>query len=227
MRSSSCRALVTRKAPVAPSGWPRAMAPPLGLVRSRSAPTSRCQASTTEAKASLISKTSMSPMAHAGALEQPLGGVDGARQHEHRIDAHQAGVDDPGPGREAERGRLLGGHHQHGRGAVADLRRVAGGVHAVGPGDRLEVAERLERGLAQALVARARGGWCRWACPRRRRRGRRSGTTWVSKRPSAQAVAARCCEARPNASVSARVTPHLSAMRSAPSNCDVNSYCPK
>jgi hypothetical protein len=33
--------------------------------------------------------------------------------------------------------------------------------------------------------------------------------------------------ARPNSSVSARVMPHLSAMRSAPSNCEVISYCSK
>src|SRR5262245_60091283 len=37
---------------------------------------------------------------HARAVEQPAGGVDGPRQHEHRVDAHQAGVDHPGPGRE-------------------------------------------------------------------------------------------------------------------------------
>ena len=39
--------------------------------------------------------------------------------------------------------------------------------------DRLEVAERLER-WCRAGPRRARpGGWCRWACPRRRRRARR------------------------------------------------------
>ena len=48
------------RVPVAPSGWPRAMAPPLTLTRARSAPVSFCHASTTEAKASLISIRSMS-----------------------------------------------------------------------------------------------------------------------------------------------------------------------
>ena len=47
-------------APVAPSGCPRAIAPPLTLTRAGSACRSRCQASTTEAKASLISTRSMS-----------------------------------------------------------------------------------------------------------------------------------------------------------------------
>ena len=41
------------------------------------------------------------------------------------------------------------------------------------------------------------------------------GTTWPSKRPSAHAVAARCWDDRPKASVSARLTSHASAIRSA------------
>ena len=50
---------------------------------------------------------------------------------------------------------------------------------------------------------------------------------WPAKRSSAQAWMARCWLARPKASVSSRVMPHVSAMRSAPSNCEVISYCPK
>ena len=49
------------------------------------------------------------------------------------------------------------------------------------------------------------------------------GTICVSKRPSAHATAARSCDCLPNASSSSRVTPNFSAMRSAPSNCDVFS----
>src|SRR5262249_10191277 len=45
-----------------------------------------------------------------------------------------------------------------------------------------------------------------------------------SYRPSRHARCARSCEAKPNRSHSARVMPHWSAMRSAPSNCDVTSY---
>jgi hypothetical protein len=59
----------------------------------------------------------------------------------------------------------------------------------------------------------------------------RSGASTVmycpEKRSSAQACAARCWLAKPNASVSSRVMPHFSAMRSAPSNCEVISYCSK
>ena len=52
----------TSRAPLMPSGWPKAMAPPLGLTLAGSAPVSFSQASTTGAKASLISTTSMSSM---------------------------------------------------------------------------------------------------------------------------------------------------------------------
>src|SRR5205085_12575665 len=57
-RSSSCRRVVMSRAPVEPSGWPSAMAPPLTLTRSMSELSSRCQAATTGANASLISTRS-------------------------------------------------------------------------------------------------------------------------------------------------------------------------
>ena len=43
---SSWSSVVSRRAPVAPSGWPSAIAPPLTFTRSRSAPVSCCQART-------------------------------------------------------------------------------------------------------------------------------------------------------------------------------------
>ena len=60
---------------------------------------------------------------------------------------------DAGAGREAERARPRGRHHEHRGGAVGDLRRRARGVHAVLAGHGLERRQLLERGLAQALVA--------------------------------------------------------------------------
>ena len=131
----------------------------------------------------------------------------------------EAGVDDAWPsGVRPSASAFSRGHQQHRGGAVGDLRRRAGGVDAVLAGDGLEVG-RAPRGWSRAGPRRGRrGGWCRWACRRRRGRGRRSATIWVAKRSSAQAWAASCWDRRPNASVSARVMPHLSAMRSAPSN---------
>src|SRR5918993_795327 len=60
MRSSSCRILVVRTAPVAPIGWPKEIAPPTGLILSSGIPRSRWTARVTEAKASFASTTSMS-----------------------------------------------------------------------------------------------------------------------------------------------------------------------
>ena len=59
-RSSSSSTVPMSIAPVAPIGWPRAMAPPLTLTRSGSRPSSRIVLSGTAAKASLISQRSMS-----------------------------------------------------------------------------------------------------------------------------------------------------------------------
>src|ERR1700689_2211257 len=58
--SSSCSSLVIRIAPVAPSGCPRAIAPPFGFVFFSEAPVSADQASSTGANASLTSNTSIS-----------------------------------------------------------------------------------------------------------------------------------------------------------------------
>ncbi|MCY1442652.1 hypothetical protein D9M71_590290 [compost metagenome] len=60
--SSWCTAVRTRRAPLAPSGWPRAMAPPFGLTRASSSamPRSRVTARPWAAKASFSSMTSKS-----------------------------------------------------------------------------------------------------------------------------------------------------------------------
>ncbi len=54
--------------------------------------------------------------------------------------------------------------------------------------------------------------------------GASTGTIWLPKRSSDHAAAARCWDSKPNLSASSRLMPHLSAMRSAPSNWEVNSY---
>src|ERR1700676_3495915 len=59
-RSSSSTSVPRIIAPVAPSGWPSAMAPPLTLTLDESSWKACRKRSTTEAKASLISKRSMS-----------------------------------------------------------------------------------------------------------------------------------------------------------------------
>src|SRR5665213_488777 len=60
-RSSWLISVVTKRAPLAPSGWPIAIAPPLGLTRSSSSasPSSRITANTCAANASLSSMASI------------------------------------------------------------------------------------------------------------------------------------------------------------------------
>ena len=74
--------------------------------------------------------------------------------------------------------------------------------------DGLEAGQRLERGLAQALVAghvvRGAGGLALLV-----EVGGVELDSWVPKRPSSQARAARCWLANPKASVSSRVMPPL------------------
>ena len=82
-----------------------------------------------------------------------MGRIDGAGEHEHGVDADEALARDPGAGGDAESSRPLGRHHEHGRGAVGDLRGRARGVDAVVAGHGLERRQLLERRLAQALVA--------------------------------------------------------------------------
>jgi len=60
--SSSCTSLVIKTAPLAPSGCPCAMAPPLGLIFSIGTFNVFFHDKTTEANASLVSNTSMSLM---------------------------------------------------------------------------------------------------------------------------------------------------------------------
>ena len=108
--------------------------------------------------------------------------------------------------------RLLLAHDEHGRGAVGDLRGVAGRDLAVGLEGGLEVGQDLGRGVgADALV----GGDAarRWRLPRRPCTA--TGRISRSKRPSAVARAARCWLRAPKASRSSRERSHWSAIISA------------
>src|SRR6266568_1198101 len=64
-RSSSCSAVVSSRDPVLPTGWPRAIAPPLTFTRSWSGPCTLIQDSTTAANALRFDIT-RSPNPHLG-----------------------------------------------------------------------------------------------------------------------------------------------------------------
>ena len=125
----------------------------------------------------------MSSMRQAGALEQALGGVDRAGEHQHRVDADEAGVDDAGLGREPERRRPCSAVISSTAAAPSEICDEEPAVCT--PSSRatgFSVGQRLERGLAQALVAadvvRGAGGLAvvvEVGRVDRRRSGRRSG----------------------------------------------------
>ena len=58
-RRSACTTVAARMAPVAPSGWPSAMAPPIGLTLALSSPSVLMTASDCAAKASFSSYQSI------------------------------------------------------------------------------------------------------------------------------------------------------------------------
>jgi hypothetical protein len=132
----------------------------------------------------------------AGAPEQVLRRVDGTGEHQHGINTDQALVDDAGARPEAELLRATGAREQHRRGAVGDLRRRAGGVHAVFARDRLERSQLLERCLPQPFVALDVRRFA-VGLPSSSTTGASMATTSRSNRPSRHARCARTCDSRP------------------------------
>src|SRR5436189_40339 len=140
VRSNVWSSVVSRRAPVAPSGWPSAIAPPHAFTRARSAPVSRCQARTTEANASLISTRSMSSRVSPAralvrgyvAVGRDLGlegavvdGPGGALVAGQRVALHLGAADPP-----------LGGD-QVGRAELGDLLGAVPGPPAFRAGERV------------------------------------------------------------------------------------------
>jgi hypothetical protein len=139
------------RAPEAPRGWPRAMAPPFDVGLPRVRPSSFCTARNCGAKASLTSKRSTSP-GRGPRARAPADRRRGADAHDLRLDAGDAPLDERASGvRPRALAHSRSTTHER-RGAVADARRVARGDHAVLLEDRRSFA-RLHRGLrARVLV---------------------------------------------------------------------------
>ena len=220
-----------RMAPVPPSGWPRAMAPPLGLTVSGSGLSSSLPREHHRGEGLVDLGDVDVGHRQAGAGEQVLGGVDRAGEHEHRVAADEARCRRCGPAG-AARGRRpspasSGARRRRRRRSATRCRRCGGRPRRRRPGrrghDGLQAGEPLERGVAQALVAadvvgRAGGLAVVVEVGRvdRRRSGRRSG-------PPPTPGRRRSWERWPNASSSSRVMPHFSAISSAPWNWEVHS----
>ena len=102
-RSSSCSAVVRSRAPVAPTGWPSAMAPPLTLILS-GGHVVHGRPRHHHAGERLVDLAQVEVAdRHPGVVEQPGGGLHRPVEVVVRIGADQAGRDDAGAGREVER----------------------------------------------------------------------------------------------------------------------------
>ena len=95
-RCSSRATVSVQRTPVAPSGWPMAMAPPLTLTLARSSPNSRSTAMYCAPNASLISKRAMSSQLQPGLGQHRADGGRGPDPHDLRRHAYSGPGDDAG-----------------------------------------------------------------------------------------------------------------------------------
>jgi hypothetical protein len=203
--------VVIIRAPLAPTGCPRAIAPPLTLTRSGSAPVSASQARTTEAKASLTSKSPMSSTVRPARLRSaavagigPVSLSTGSTPTNACPATRASGVRPSLPAR------------------ARDITNTAAAPSEIC--EELAAVWRpssLNAGRSAASDSRVdtRIPWSRVTISP----STDSGTTSRSNRPFSVASAARCCERTAQASHSARVMCHLSAIRSADSPCATTS----
>ena len=126
--ASSCSRVAVSFAPVQPSGWPSAIAPPFGFTRAGSSPSARTQASACAANASFSSNCADLLRAQPGPRERGRDRLDRADPHELRRHAPHRERDEAGERRAASvRFRNVLRDDQRRRGAVGHLRGVAGG----------------------------------------------------------------------------------------------------
>ena len=186
-RRISCSSVAVSLAPVHPSGWPSAMAPPLTFRRSGSMASSRRHAMAWAAKASLSSIRSMcSSESPARAQRFPDG--------RHRTDAHNAPARlrrwqsrRIAPAAAAQRlGPLCRHHDDRGR-AIARLRRIPCGDGALDVKGRLQFRQRFGRRVTSGSLV----GIEREPVATVARSGDAQGTISSLNRPASIAASAR------------------------------------
>ncbi len=181
-------AVVTSRAPLAPSGWPSAIAPPFGLT---------CESVVGQAVIArhrqrlrgegLVQFDDVDVGESQPGLGEHLAhGRRGTEAHDARRDAGNGGGDDARARRQAMALRGIGRGDQHRARAVVHAGGIAGGDAAVGLDDALQLGERLERGLARMLVPRDDGRIALSST------GSVTGTISSAMRPAAIAASARC-----------------------------------
>ena len=145
----------TSRAPLAPSGWPSAIAPPFGLTRASSSgrPRSRSTARPCAANASLSSITSICVERQAGQREHLARRRRRADAHDARRHAGGGHADDARARRQAVPARRRPRSASSSAQAPSLTPEALPAVtRAVGPHHALELGQRLERGLARMLV---------------------------------------------------------------------------
>ena len=137
--------VATIRAPEAPIGWPRAIAPPFTFTLSQSNPSSRPSASVCAAKASLISTRSKSPIAMSSFCNSRFTPCTGARNS--HFGATSAWAYPIRPGERLERSCSTARSLAAGRRAVRDAGGVAGRHGARGRVPAILAARQVEDGL--------------------------------------------------------------------------------
>ena len=95
LRFSSYKSVMTNRVPVAPSGWPSAMAPPFTLTLSRSSSSAFSTARYCAANASLTSTRSMSRQFHSRFVQRDLCRRNRTDSHNLRRHARNSPTDNP------------------------------------------------------------------------------------------------------------------------------------
>ena len=203
----ACSSVTSTRAPLAPIGWPRAIAPPRTLVLAGSRP-KRPHAGQALSGEGFVQFDQIDVGQRQPGLGQHVldradrGDEDFLGRDARRGRGHDAGLQ----GRVAAQRQACFGRHDHGRRAVAELRGIAGRRRVPGFGRRPAAAWRAPRGWCRprAFVAAPRSPF---AC----RRPPTTGTISAANGRRPLPTARRWLSAA-KASWSARLTPRLAAM---------------
>ena len=216
--SSSRAAVSASRAPLIPSGWPRAMAPPLGFTCSASSGRPRLAQHREGLRGERLVQLDHVDVGHLdpGAVEQLAG-------RRHRADAHDPGRD-PG-GAPCRRPGPAGSspYRSTARSEATSSAAAPSLIPAALPAVTLPPSRNSGRSAASAssVVSRAGARRCRRRSARPRVPAPSTGTISAANRPAACAFAARSCDRSAKASWSARrhiEAPRRRSPRSRPSS---------
>ena len=157
---SSCSSVAAMRAPLAPSGWPSAIEPPLTFVFAGSNRSSRMHAIACAAKASLISTRSRSSDAQLRERERFASRRYRPKAHHVRSDAGGSAGDEARDRLQTEPSRRLRFGKQQRSRSVIDSRRVAGGHASIAGNAGLSFASASIVVAGRGCSSRVTSGSC-------------------------------------------------------------------